>query len=132
MHIVYDSPYFQVDYDAMHDVVVLRRHAQKYASLEALPPAFDAMIAALKPFTDRPLLTDVRKAPGNNDPLWETQLKIQVKRLSQMFPVRASLVATAAGKLQLQRLARERGDGSNNVCTDEKEALAYLAAHRRS
>lgn len=131
MRILFDSPHFTAEYDATRDVILIRRHATPYASLDEIPPVFDALIRALRPHAKTPGISDLRQARGNNNPDWEAVVRPQVAQLYGLFPVLAVLVQTAAGKLHTQRLARERGGTGDNVFTSEAEALAYIAARRQ-
>jgi hypothetical protein len=131
MRILHESPYFSALHDPRNDIIWIRRTAIPYASLDAISEVFGPLIAAVRPYSAKPSLTDLRQARGNNDPAWEATLMPYVKRLYGTFPVRAILVMTAAGKLQTQRLARERGEDYHIVFTDEAEAIAYLLEHRK-
>ena len=131
MRTLHESPYFAAVYDSRNDIIIIRRSAVPYASLALISEVFSPLIAAVRPYSAKPALTDLRSARGNNDPTWEATLKPYVKRLYETFAVRAILVQTAAGKLQTQRLARERGETTQNIFTDESEAITYLLEHRK-
>lgn len=131
MKTFFESSYFTLFHDEQNDVIVIYRSATAYAGLEVIPGAIDAVIEALKPFVDRPVLFDLRDARGNNNPSWEAVMRPQVKRLDEMFPLFAVIVKTAAGRMHTQRLARERGSPSDNIFSDLTDALMYLATNRR-
>jgi hypothetical protein len=131
MRTVYQSTHFTVTHDPTSDVLYIQRSAHPYGGLDEIPRVFAELMAALRPLSSKPALSDLREARGNNDPAWEATVRPLVQRLYGMFPALAVLVKTAAGKLHTQRLARERGASGDNVFTDEAEALAYLAARRR-
>jgi hypothetical protein len=130
MQTLIDIGYFLVQYDKERDVVLIRRQARPFKTPDDLPQLFEALINAAKSYTGKPALVDLRLAKGNNSPLYEATIKSQVRRLGVLFPRSAVLVQSAAGRLQVQRLARERGDSGQNVFTDEAEAFAFLDANR--
>jgi hypothetical protein len=130
MQILLDYDHFKLEYDEARQIVVIRRSARPFESVSEIPKVFENLIAAVRPYRNKPALSDLRQARGNNDPQVEAALNPMVTKLNSLFPVFAVLVQTAAGKLQLQRLARERGE-SPVVFTDEAAALAYLATQNR-
>ncbi|MGO8996664.1 MAG: hypothetical protein ACLQVI_25400 [Polyangiaceae bacterium] len=71
------------------------------------------------------LLLDVRLAPPRNDAAFEVQANAALNALVKPFTKYATLVRTAAGKLQTVRLARERG-AEPHAFDDERAALDYL------
>jgi hypothetical protein len=71
------------------------------------------------------LLIDVRESPLRNDPKFEEASNVFVHRIGDGYARRAILVRTAVGKLQVQRLQRERGN-EMRVFDDEVAAIAYL------
>lgn len=71
------------------------------------------------------LLCDVRPAPGNNDPSFETGIAPARARLFARFARVATLVKSATGLLQVQRLALDAGE-HGLVFRDEPAALRYL------
>lgn len=82
---------------------------------------------------DRPssvLLMDVRLGPSNNDPEFEVAMARPVRTLYAGFRRRAVLVRSAAGALQIRRLAHERHlrDHDLRVFVDEAAALHWLRA----
>jgi hypothetical protein len=71
------------------------------------------------------LLLDVREAPLRSDDAFEKAMRPVIERLVEGFKVRATLVRTAIGKLQLSRTARERNT-SATVFDDDRAAVAHL------
>lgn len=74
---------------------------------------------------DHALLCDVRVAPGNNDPDFEKGIASARARFFSRFVRVATLVQSATGLLQVQRLSRDAGE-RGLVFRDEAEALRYL------
>ncbi len=90
------------------------------ASFRALGAVVDAVIADAKG-----LLMDVRSSPLRSDPAFEasskTHLDVHIVRFARV----AVLVATATGKLQVNRMKRERGMDIE-VFDDERAARAFV------
>jgi len=131
MRTLLETEYFFVAYDPQRDFILLRRRSKPYANLDDLARDHEAIFRALLPYSGKPGLIDMRAARGNNDPQWEAAIVPYARRITSFFSHRALLVQTAAGKLHLQRLSRERGDGPEPVFTDEQEALAFLTKRPR-
>src|SRR5262245_16808427 len=111
--------FWTAEYDEQRDLVIMRRQAQEYSSVDEIRAGFDEMIAVTQRYRGKPAMTDLRLARGNNNPEWEAILRPLVTRLNLPFSPRAVVCGTAAGKLQLQRLCRERGDTETRIFTDE-------------
>ena len=69
----------------------------------------------------------MRAAPGRNDSQFEASVGAMRPELDRLFRRVVMLVATAAGALQVRRLAREQGRESL-VTEDESEALRLCSA----
>jgi hypothetical protein len=112
-------------------VVRYTRSNQPYASvdvLRALNKKLREVFDALPPGR-LALLLDVRDAPPRNDDAFEGELVGALDAIANRFVARATLVKTAVGRLQAQRIARTR-DKTVDVFTDEAAALGHLAATR--
>ena len=71
------------------------------------------------------LLVDARLGPARNDRSFESVLEEERGRLLFGFARNAALAATAAGRLQIQRFAKQ--DGRTVLATDDPaEAFEYL------
>jgi hypothetical protein len=71
------------------------------------------------------MLVDARSGPSRNDEGFENAMKMSRRRILSGFLRYASLVATAAGRLQINRFAKE--DGLTMMVTeDEKTAFSHL------
>jgi hypothetical protein len=121
------DPYVTVTLDDTASVLRYTRSSTAYPAIEALRDCHAKLRAAFGtlPNGKLALLIDVRSAPPRNDAAFETEILEALRLLAAQFPVRATLVKTAVGRLQTQRLARTRDDAAQ-VFTDEAEALAYL------
>jgi hypothetical protein len=84
----------------------------------------EALLADL-PRSDFKLLVDVRTGPARNDPTFESVLRQERGKLLLGFARNAALAASAAGRLQIQRFAKQ--DGRIVFATDKpSEAFEYL------
>ena len=108
-------------------LVHYKRTNESYASIDALRDCNKKLRSALAalPSGTLAMLVDVRDAPPRNDAAFEAEVLESLRLLAAQFPKRATLVRTAVGKLQTQRLARAREDDVR-VFTDEAEARAFL------
>lgn len=124
MQSVFVNDLYQIEHDAERQLVIIRRSAvaRSAANWELVL----ATLSALRPLRGQRLLIDVRRAPGNNDPTLEQSIQNFRRQLSALFPISASLAATAVGRLQLVRMSRERSESGSRVFLDESEAIAYL------
>ena len=124
---------------AQGDIAALldARHADPFAVLGLHADADGKLwLRALLPgrtlvvVTHRPALLDLRRVAGNNASRYEAAIRPYLARLRANFSVTARVVQTATGRLQVQRMARERGDDPGCVFLDEEEALNFLMATR--
>ena len=125
MRSVIDNGFYRVQHDAERQLVIMQRSRQSLAPAGLQLMQMEVM-AALRPVRGQRLLIDVRLGPGNNDPSLEQHIQHFRRQLAELFPVSATLVATAVGRLQIMRMGRERRDGGIQVFLDEAEAIAYL------
>jgi hypothetical protein len=118
----WDATYFSSD-----RVLRLTRSSAAFPSTEAALASFralgavvDAVIADAKG-----LLMDVRSSPLRSDPAFEASSKAHLDVHIVRFARVAVLVATATGKLQVNRIKRER-DMDLEVFDDERAARAFV------
>lgn len=124
---IFHDAYVTVLLDEPRKLVRLVRSATPFPDLEA-PKRTYAPLIALCDELDRSrysLLTDLRAAPGRNDPAFEALMHPLRARLQTGFARLGTLVATAVGAMQVRRLTREEGS-ERLVSTDEAELLRYL------
>jgi hypothetical protein len=127
METVYADSYFVIHYDAARRLVRIERQPTRL-DLNDAPRVSQAMTAVLTRYSGASLLLDLRGGPpGRNDDPFERVSERWQQQLERLFPRQATLVRSAAGELQVRRIARERGIGGN-VFRDEREALDYLAS----
>ncbi len=159
--ILLDDPYVTITLDDEIGVLRYIRSHEPYPSLDTLR-ALNAKIRevfATFPAKSHHLLIDVREARPRNDEAFETEIKDALIHIAARFARRATLVKSAVGRLQTQRIAKAneksgaakpRSDSrrshsgawgaeppiSNDrdiaVFSDEREALAYLAEAKPS
>jgi hypothetical protein len=131
MPLVFENVTHQIEYDRARQLVISRRTRVGIGRADR-EELLGQVLDALYPLRNQRLLLDVRLAPGNNDPIVEASINRFRHRLSLLFPISATLAATAIGRLQITRLMRERGEpgqARHAIFLDETEALAYLMAH---
>jgi hypothetical protein len=103
------------------------RTDRPWPSLEVLQNSYAGVLAAVDRIgrRGRVMLTDMRAAPGRNDPAFEAAVGAIKPRLYEGMTRIAVLVRTSIGALQIKRLVQEDGI-ERLVTTDEAEALAHL------
>lgn len=124
---LFHDDYVTLLVDEPRKLVRLVRSAKPFPDLLA-PERTYATLIALCAALDRPrysLLTDLRLAPGRNDPAFEALMQPLRARLQVGFARRGTLVATAIGAMQVRRLTREDGI-ERLISTEEAELLDYL------
>lgn len=124
------TTFFRVEHDAVRQLVITRRttqglSAKNAAEERARDAAIHELLNVLRTVRGQRFLLDVRAAPGNNDPAVEVVVQKLRVQMRELFPVSVTLVASATGALQVNRLARERND-SLMLFRDEQEAIAAL------
>jgi hypothetical protein len=108
-------------------IVRLVRSSVRFPSRAALEACYQGIVSALTQYgtAGRLFLSDMRAAPGRNDPWFEEAMREIRPRLFQGFARLSVLVSTQVGALQLERITKE--DGLERlVSTDEAEVLDYL------
>lgn len=125
MQRVFGNALFIIEHDASRKLVVARRQAVAL-DVALTPEVYRDSMAALRVLRGQRLLTDLRLVPGNNSPTTEARAQELRRDLRELFPVSAALVASAVGRLQVLRMARERGDLNMAVFLSEEEATTYL------
>jgi hypothetical protein len=138
--ILYTDRYLLVTLDDHAGIVRYVRTREPFPGIdsvrdlhERLRAIFDAL-----PAGKLALIIDPREAPPRNDGPFEEQTKKSLGAAMARFAKSAVLVKSAVGRLQAQRMAKERGaakvggaGGELAIFTDETEAVAYLQSHRR-
>lgn len=122
---IFENDLFRIEHDADSKLVITRRQPRSLAQAMT-DENLNQVLAVLRPLRGQRLLADLRAAVGNNSPAMEAKAQVLRRHLSELFAVRATLVNTAVGRLQVMRMARERGEPSHPVFLDEAEAIAYL------
>ncbi len=128
MRTLWENEHVRLELDELQGVLVFTRSAEPFATIDAARDAFDAMVDAAMAVdsTRYGLLVDMRAPVGRSDPEFERATSKARARLIGRFPRWAILVRTAAGRLQMQRIARENGDPLQ-VFDDPVAALEYLS-----
>jgi len=128
MRVLFANAHVTVTYDEGRAFVRYTRTQAPFATLDEVREAHDRIELALpRPLPQgAKLLADVREAPPRNDRAFEGELTPKLERLMRHFAVRAVLVKSAVGRLQVQRLGRPYGEGGPAVFDDEAKALRHL------
>jgi hypothetical protein len=122
---LFRDAYYLAALDEPRGLVRLERSPAPFPSLDEMERSFVAIEPILARQAGRKLLLDLRRGPpGRNDDDFE-QVVERWRRKLVGFTRTAVLVRSVAGKLQVQRLAREEGRPAN-VFQDEVEALRFL------
>ena len=129
-----ESPYATITLDSDTGIACLRRTAQRFPvpdgagkgesqELARVLTELDAALASLDPKRIG-ILVDLRDAPAPSSDEYERSME-PLRHGVRRFKITAALVKTVAGKLQVQRLARQ--DGADlAVFTDESAARTHL------
>jgi hypothetical protein len=130
MKTLMDTKYFRIEHDAARKLVIMRRTAQGLSAktLEderAREAAIRDLLSVLRTVRGQRFLLDVRAAPGNNDPAVEEVVQRLRIQLRELFTVSVTVVASATGMLQVNRMARARNEAMV-IFRDEQEAIASL------
>lgn len=124
------NEHFRLTVDDPEGIVRYTRSALPYASAGVASEQLRAVVDGTRRLARHryALLIDVRDAPGRNDADFEGALGELRHDLFDGFRKQATLVRTAVGRLQAERLARELRTGTSRVFESEPEALAFLLA----
>lgn len=125
--VLYHDEYLTMTLEEGGALVRLTRTDRQFPDLAQLERIYDEVCRILDRLGrgGRGLLSDLRRAPGRNDPSFESALHKVLPRLLTGFDRSAACVATAVGGLQLRRMSRE-GNIERMVSTDELELVRYL------
>ncbi len=124
---LYSDPYIMMSLDPSKKIIRFVRSAVPFPDLETPKRTYETLIAILDEIgrQNYGLLTDLRAAPGRNDPAFESLMLSLRTRVQVGFARRGTLVATAVGAMQVRRLSKD--DGLERlISNDEDEILRYL------
>lgn len=126
MQTVYDSHFFKIQVDERRSVMWIVRTAKSSRDLDLAVRETRTLTQffAAERTSKMCLIVDVRAAIGRNDDAFESTLLPHFLAFSDRFPRVGMLVATPVGKIQIMRLARERGV-PYEVFLDEASARAF-------
>jgi hypothetical protein len=108
-------------------LVFARRTCAAFETMQQIRECFHAIEFKLAdvPREHYQLLVDARMGPGRNDKVFELVLEEERGKLLCGFARNAALATSAAGRLQIQRFAKQ--DGCAVLATDEPaQAFDYL------
>ncbi len=128
MRLVRHDDFIRIELDDLQRLVRVTRTARPFANADDAGRTFGET-AGQFPTLNRSewkLLVDMRSAPGRNDPEFERAVGSLRNAMFDGFARTAMLVATAVGRLQVQRVSKENGGGMPQVFTDQTAALSYL------
>ena len=126
---VLQSRYFTVAVSGAEKLARIERSDIPFDSIDDVTRAWREVDAALRKTVrrGRSLLIDVRRAPARNDPAFETAVRSILPDIRRGYRRIGVLVRSAAGGLQVSRLARIDG-AVEFIGSNEEEVLAYLRA----
>ncbi|MEZ4335045.1 MAG: hypothetical protein R3B82_00265 [Sandaracinaceae bacterium] len=119
--VVLENEYLRAELLEERRVLILRRLPTPGPAAEVIG-AYTAALADGRHFQGYSIVLDLREGPSRNDPEFEGSLGEMRRQLDRFFRRTVMLVGTAAGALQVRRLAREQGRDVL-VANDEAEAL---------
>lgn len=130
---LHKSAYFTITVDPLTRIVSAWRSPEPFPSLAEVERCLSAMAADLAGTTrgQHALLLDVRDGPMRNDDGFEEAMGRHRATLFEGLVASAVLVRTAAGRLQLTRMARQE-KLERPVFTDDAEARNYLLGALRA
>ena len=102
---IFDNGFYILRAERTLGVIVLVRSDVPYPAIDDLKKSFDRIDEALQPF-DRSrfvIVFDVRRGPFRNDPVFEKVNTDRRRHVQQGFARRCVLVASAIGKIQIER-----------------------------
>ena len=122
MPILLEDIYNLVTFDPELRLVKQVRSNERIPSLQELHRSYTSLVKSFELYTRHVFLADLRRSPGNNLPDAERMTKLLLAPPLKKFRLVASLVSTATGRLQV-----------NRMCTfmEEAEALAYLGVVKK-
>jgi hypothetical protein len=120
------SDYWLMDESGYERVVVLRRTAIPFASVEAIARATEVVKSKLQPYHRRfGVVADLRLAPPRNDAAFEAATRGFRAALEAHFARVAVLLQTPVGVLQVNRVKRDEGSALFFVTMNEDEAMLF-------
>lgn len=125
--LVYQDDYLSVFHERDGKLIRSVRSSRGYPDVAAMEQSYDRMISLVRSFVHRDsvLLSDVRQAPGRNDPAFERAMEEARQRFYPLFRKRGVLVQSTIGKLHINRLIHT-DKLERMVSQDEAELLRYL------
>jgi hypothetical protein len=126
--VLFNDAHVTLAYDEARGLIRYTRSNMPFDSIADVTASHDKMASSLPAFLPAglKLLIDVRQAPPRNDEAFEAVVTRTITAFIGRFAAHAFLVKSAVGRLQTQRLARDRGDAHPPVFDDETAALRHL------
>ena len=130
MPILLEDIYNLVTFDPELRLVKQVRSNERIPSLQELHRSYTSLVKSFELYPRHVFLADLRRSPGNNLPDAERMTKLLLAPPLKKFRLVASLVSTATGRLQVNRMWREMGVNMGTFM-EEAEALAYLGVVKK-
>ena len=130
MPILLEDIYNLVTFDPELRLVKQVRSNERIPSLQELHRSYTSLEKSFELYTRHVFFADLRRSRGNNLPDAERMTKLLLAPPLKKFRLVASLVSTATGRLQVNRMWREMGVNMGTFM-DEAEALAYLGVVKK-
>jgi hypothetical protein len=136
MREIFSNPYLVVLIDDVRGVLIVRRTKERFSTTEIIRETFStALDKSLEFSTPRALLMDFRDSPLRNDAAFDAammSLREKMIAFRARFERHAVLIKTAVGRLQLERIRRERSQDMGEIFHNEAEAFTYLTEPGRA
>lgn len=127
--ILFDDPFVTLSIEPARKLARFKRKSPRFTDLAEAERTFAAVLVAREGIvmSDLRLLIDQRDVVGNNSPEFEAMMARYSARILAGATRIAFVVATVAGKMQIERMLGGRGaTKASAVFTEEGAALAFL------
>lgn len=128
MTMVLSTDHWTLEEDVQARVVVLRRTGTPFADVDDIVRANDQAMACFRAeHRTWGVVVDMRHAPRRNDAEFENAMRHLRDRIGKSFARVALVLESAAGVLQVNRIARDEGASDKTFATLSEPAATRFA-----
>jgi hypothetical protein len=125
--VLFEDEFVRITLDRGARLVRYVRSERPFPTIDAVGRVHTAIVkAVLAQPRGSAMLIDLRRAPARNDDAYEAAIEGYVTQLIGHFDRWATLVKTAAGRLQVTRLEKRANRPTSHIYYDEALALAHI------
>ncbi|AKF09356.1 cytochrome b5 domain-containing protein [Sandaracinus amylolyticus] len=125
MTTMHANPHWTLEIDGVGRFLVLRRTPVPFETIEEVLHSNDDVISHFQlQHRQWGIVVDMRQAPRRNDPDFENAMRRLRERIGESFARVALVLSSAAGVLQVNRIARDEG-ASTFATLDESAAVRF-------